>query len=578
MRLLRSKLWLSVIAAILLCGSGSYYYYALQKPQKKTASVQEKVVTVKKGSIRSTVSGTSQFEAQDMQNVIAPADGTIKTMNLTKNQTVTKGDVLVQISDPLAETNMQAAQSSLTQMEKDLADLQNQRNNLAVSAPVSGKLTLSGNLDSGSNVGKNSRIGSISDTSSYSVKLPFNYEDANHLKQGDKIDLAVDGFLLTKTGVVQSVDSQTKADATGGRLAIVNISAKNDGTLDAGMNVKGTAAISGRAVDSQGKAALDYVTVTPVFSIASGTVKDLKVKSGTYVNQGDTIATLINDTIDDQISDKQASIERQKLTLQDATDKVSELTLTAPFDGVFSTDFANKKSNVLASYPVGSKVEAQTVFGAVASLDYMQLPIQVDEIDLPNIKVGAKAIVKVDALPNQMFQGELTQLSTVGTTTNGVTYFDAVLSVKNSGDLRYGMTATADIIVVDKTGVLTVPIEAVQQRGGKHYVMLKAEDGTNKEQEVEIGEHNSTEIEITKGLNDGDKIVLGASGRQRQTGSPDEIQQLRQQFQGGAGGAGAVGGAAGGAGAGGAGATGGAAGRTGGNFGGGNAGNRQQGR
>jgi HlyD family secretion protein len=246
---------------------------------------------------------------------------------------------------------------------------------------------------------------------------------------------------------------------------------------------------------------------------------------------------------------------------------VNELTLTAPFDGVFSTDFANKKSNVLASYPVGSKVEAQTVFGAVASLDYMQLPIQVDEIDLPNIKVGAKAIVKVDALPNQMFQGELTQLSTVGTTTNGVTYFDAVLSVKNAGDLRYGMTATADIIIVDRSDVLTVPIEAVHQRGGKHYVTLKADDGTNKEQEVEIGAHDSTNIEITKGLNEGDKIVASASSRQRQTGSPDQIQQLRQQFQGGAGGAG------------GAVAPGGAAGRTGGgtvNFGGG--GNRPQGR
>ncbi|PJI51857.1 efflux transporter periplasmic adaptor subunit, partial [Methylobacterium radiotolerans] len=77
----------------------------------------------------------------------------------------------------------------------------------------------------------------------------------------------------------------------------------------------------------------------------------------------------------------------------DAEQKVKQLIITAPFDGVFSSDFANSQTNVLNSYPAGAQVEANTLLGAVASLSTMQLPIAVDELDLTSIQVGQKAQV-----------------------------------------------------------------------------------------------------------------------------------------------------------------------------------------
>jgi len=531
MVLQRSKKWIAVIIGLALVGGGSYYYYT-HNAKKPAATAQENVATIKKGAITSSVSGTSQFEARDIQNIIAPVDGTIKTMNLTRNQEVKKGDVLFEISDLSLEANLQDAQVTLTQQQKDLADLQEQQNNMKVYAPISGTLTLSSNLDTGSSISKNGRIGTISDLSSMTTKLPFLLEDAVQLKKGDTIDLTVDGFNLTKTATVVSVSQQPKGDASGAKLLDVEINVKNDGSLNAGMNVKGSVTLGGRTAQSTGKGVLDFNKVETVLSAASGTIDEVNIKSGNFINKGELIVSITNDTLQNDILNKQASIEKQKITINDYQDKLKQLTITAPFDGVFSTDFANKKTNVLASYPAGSKIEAQTQLGAVASLDYMQLPVQVDELDLTNVKVGMKATVKVDSISNKTYEGEVNQVSTVGTTTNGVTFFDVGISVKNDGQLRNGMTATAEIIIQDKKDIVLLPLEALQQQQGKRYVTLVKPDGTKEEKhEIKIGIRNKTYVEVTDGLKEGDKILIAAS--KKEATSQDEINRIRQQFQNG---------------------------------------------
>ncbi len=117
----------------------------------------------------------------------------------------------------------------------------------------------------------------------------------------------------------------------------------------------------------------------------------------------------------------------------------------------------NKKNDILSNFRVGSKVTSGTQFGAVASLAKMQLPVQVDELDLPNIKTGMKAEIKVDSYPGRIFPAEVTQVSTVGTTTNGVTFYDVVLAAENKDNmLKYGMTATGEILIQDKKDVIYI--------------------------------------------------------------------------------------------------------------------------
>src|SRR5690242_17160313 len=111
MRWLRSKsfIWLLVV---IIAGGGATYYYFQREGSSKAAEEKEVVVEAKKSDIRFSVSGTSQLEPKDSQNIVSPADGTIKTMNLTKNQNVKAGDLLFEISSPTLENNLQKSQAT----------------------------------------------------------------------------------------------------------------------------------------------------------------------------------------------------------------------------------------------------------------------------------------------------------------------------------------------------------------------------------------------------------------------------------------------------------------------------------
>ncbi|MFC0211001.1 HlyD family efflux transporter periplasmic adaptor subunit [Paenibacillus chartarius] len=569
---LRNKKWIAIIALIVVCGGGTAAYVTWKPGTSKPAAgqQQQRVVQVTKGNIKVAVSGTAQFEPRDLQNIIAPADGTIKTMNMTRYQEVKKGQLLFELSSSSQEASLKQAQNQLVTLEQELADLIAQQGRMTITATADGVITLANNLDAGSSVNKNGKIGTISPSGILTVKLLFPAAEGLQAKKGDVVDLSITGHMLTQTGIVESVDKNLKADANGNKLVTVIVNVPNDGTLSAGTMVKGSLSIGASKVEASSEAALEYISTVTLLSEAQGTVKKLNVKTGDTVHAGDVIAELANDTLANSITAKQNDIERQKVLVSDSEDKIKTLQVFAPFDGIFSTDFANKRTNVLNSYPVGATIESGTQLGAVASFNSLQLPIQVDELDLPSIKVGQKANVTVSAIAGRTFEGEVTQISSVGTTTNGVTAYDVVVAVNNNDQIiKNGMTATAEILVQNKTNVLVLPVEALQTQRGQRFVTLQKEDGTLEQQHpIKIGVRSQTQVEVTEGLSEGDKVFIPQSA-QRSNLTQAQQDQLRQQFQGGAGGAGAGAGGgsfappAGGFGGGGTGGTGG--GRAGGN-------------
>ncbi|GAA3405978.1 efflux RND transporter periplasmic adaptor subunit [Paenibacillus hodogayensis] len=548
MALKRGAKWAVVLAVVIVAGGGGTYWF-VSKPGSPKSAAQSVISTVKvqKGGIRLSVSGTSQFSTQNLQNIAAPADGTIKTLNLTRSQPVKKGDILVEVSNATLESNLKDAQTNYENLRQELDDLVKQQQSLRIIAPASGKLTLGTNFDVGSTVNKSAKVGTISVVSNLTVKVPFPMEEAIQFKVGDPVDLTVTGYSLTKTGSVTSVGKELRSDAAGSRLVDVEVAVENDGTLDAGVDVTGTVVLGGREIKAKGTAKLEAAKTTAFLSDTSGTVSELRKKTGDIVKAGDIIAVVVNDSLKDSITSKQASLDRQKNTVDQAQKRVDDLTVKAPFDGVFSTDFANQRQNVLAKFPVGGTVESGALFGGVASLDVMTLPIQVDELDLTNIKPGLKAEVSVDAIAGRKFAGEVLQVSTVGTTTSGVTYYDAVVAVENKDQqLKYGMTGTAEILIQDKKDVLTLPVEALRLQRGAATVTVKKPDGTLQENTpIKIGIRSKTSVEVTEGLNEGDEVVVPT--RQRTQGTQQQIDALRQQFQqggfpqgGGGGGGGAT--------------------------------------
>ncbi|SFL81042.1 HlyD family secretion protein [Paenibacillus sp. 1_12] len=528
----KKKVIIITLAAILVCGGGTYAY--MKKDTllgTKQVAVQQTTYTVKKGNVRTAISGTAQLEPQEQQTIVPPKEGMIKTLNLTRNQTVKKGDLLLEVSDSSLDEKLDSARLTLSGYESDMQDLQTQAGALKTYASASGKLILATTVSEGAGVSKTTKIATIASIDTLTAALPFLQEEAAQIKAGDLVQLTIDGFMLTKSGVVTSVSQSVKSDAKGNHLDDVNIRVDNDGTMDAGQNVKGAITVDGLKLESKVQTALQYKNSVNVMAGVTGNIDQLVIKENQMVKKGDLISTIVSDTLQKDITNKQNQITQSLKSIKDLEDQLEKLKVYAPFDGVFSTDFVDQKKNVLASYPVGTTIASNVQLGAVANLDTLQLPVKVDELDLPKIKVGQKAEVKVDAIAGKVFNGEVTQVSTVGTVTNGVTFYTAVVTLNNASELKYTMTATADILIEDKKNVLVVPVENVKTRNGKKTVSLKKEDGTiEAEHEVKIGANSSTLIEITDGLAAGDVLVNQTAAPQRKL-SQSETDALRNQYQ-----------------------------------------------
>ncbi len=526
----RNKRWLLVALVVVVCGGGTWLYLG-QREASGSSKDTELTAKVTKGTIKSSVSGTSQLQPVETKTIQAPQEAVIEKINLTKNMDVKEGDVLVVLSSATLSNNMSKAQATLATLKAELDDITDQMNSLQTVSPINGVITLASGLDAGVELNRKAKIGTVSDNTKLVVTLPFLMEDAQQFHVGDSVELTIDSFMMTKTGKITGIGKDPKPDLKGNRLLDVEITVENDATMDAGLKVTGKVTTSTGTSESKKEGTLAYSQTVNILAGVSGTIEQLNVKSGDYVKASQLITVISNPDINNNYLSKKTSYDQQQLSIDTLQEQLDALTMKAPFDGVFSTDFVNQRFNVLTSLVPGTKVTSATQFGGVASMKTMTLGIQVDELDLPNIKTGMSVNVSVDSVKNKTFKGEVTQVSTVGTTTNGVTYYDVVVTVSNPDGLKYGMTATGEILIQNKENILMIPLEALQTRAGKHYVKIKNDDGTYEEQhEVKIGIRSKTNVEITEGVTEGQTIVIPIKTKTQNLSSSD-VQKLREQFQ-----------------------------------------------
>ncbi|EUJ27216.1 hypothetical protein LMUR_10257 [Listeria grayi FSL F6-1183] len=145
--------------------------------------------------------------------------------------------------------------------------------------------------------------------------------------------------------------------------------------------------------------------------------------------------------------------------------------------------------------------------------DKLQLVAQMDELDIPDIKKDQKVKISVAAIPNKTYTGKVKEIAKQGQVQNGVSSFKVTISLDKKDKLKAGMTADASILVHENKHAIYVPIEAVQKNDDDRYyvyVPKKNKDGKTKQVKkfVETGLHNEDNIEITKGLEKGDTVIL----------------------------------------------------------------------
>ncbi len=148
------------------------------------------------------------------------------------------------------------------------------------------------------------------------------------------------------------------------------------------------------------------------------------------------------------VASAKATVAQAEATLQANETDFSKAVIKSPINGVVLTREIETGQTVAASF------ETPVLFTLAEDLTQMELHVDVDEADIGQVKDGQLATFTVDAYPDRTFNAAIKQIRYGGETVDGVVTYETVLKVDNSEQLlRPGMTATADIIVlqIEKT-------------------------------------------------------------------------------------------------------------------------------
>lgn len=146
--------------------------------------------------------------------------------------------------------------------------------------------------------------------------------------------------------------------------------------------------------------------------------------------------------------------------------------------------------------------------------DTMTLEVSVDEQDINSVEIGQEAVVTFDAIEDKEFTGEVTEIGNTASVNGGVAKYTVSVSVPKDEEMKQGMNASATITIENRENVITIPVNALQEKGDKVFVYTeKDEDGNlSGETEVTTGLSDGTTVEITEGLSEGDTVYYNKSG------------------------------------------------------------------
>lgn len=199
----------------------------------------------------------------------------------------------------------------------------------------------------------------------------------------------------------------------------------------------------------------------------------------------------------------QQSLEQAQQSVEQAQKNLNEATLTAPFDGVAANVYA-KEGDVIPSPTMATKVIIHLI-----DLTTMELNVEVDEIDIPGVKLSQGVIIEVDALPDLQLEGKVTFISPVAKEEAGVVLYEVTIGfdVHQGSGLKAGMSAEADIVIKERNNVLLVPDRAIKQDSQGNPVVEVMVGKEVQERPVVIGISDGFDTEIVSGLNEGEVVV-----------------------------------------------------------------------
>lgn len=526
----------------------------MKKKQSETAEIMKNVSSVKVMNISSEISGSGTLKPKDSYTITSLVEGNVTNVYFEIGDKVIKDQLLLTIDSQTAYRNIVNASSSIAQAKDtynqakyEYEKLSSDYSERTFKSPYAGALRTF-NVKKGDKLNNNFEVGTIVNDSLMTIKVPFASSDAKSISAGQvaTLELQETGELLQ--GNVKSVAEEAQAESSGALVKYVTITCNNPG----GLTTNNTAiAYIGNAKSIEDASFELDTDEKIVYEDGSGIeIEKLLVSEGAIVKKGTPLFVITEETFNNVLTTKkrtylqaEEALTKAENSYDTAIDEYDEYYITAPIEGTVITKDAK----------VGDKIQKSTssakTLATIYDLSELTFDMDIDELDITNIKVGQEVNIQADAFNNKVFKGKITNVSLVAANSNGVTNYPVTVTLTDTGELLPGMNVDAYVILARVENAVAIPADALQ-RGNVVYVLNTSKtikEGNYSTEgisdrvknrvpdgftaiNVETGISNENYIEIKSGLVEGDEVYVTTSTNNT------------NQFFGGMGGMGGMGG------------------------------------
>ena len=481
----------AAIAAVVVC------VFLLQKKVKSTFASDDDGVEsaqVTTGSISESISASGTLESTDVESITIPSSIEITATYYEVGDSVSEGDLIASVNSSDLQSAMSSLQDELDALDEEIESAASDEVDETITAGASGR-----------------------------VKKIYAEEDTDvadtMYESGSLILISLDGYMAVdiETDVLSTGDSVVVATSDGTEYdGLVEDAADGQATViitDNGPEYADSVTVTSEDGEELGTGTL-YIHKQMAVTGYAGTVDSISVSENESVDAGDTLITLT----DTETSVNYDSLLSQRESIEESLETLiriyKEGGICATSDGVIESLYeSSSDESSLASDSSGTSSSMITAV-SVASNTSMTITVSVDESDILYISEGLSAEVTISSVSDDAVSGTVTDIDTEASSGSGVTTYSATVTIDKTDDMLSGMSATVVIVIEGVEDALLIPADALYQTSSTSYVYTEYDESTGELSgmvEVTTGLSNSSYVEITDGLEEGDTVYYASS-------------------------------------------------------------------
>ena len=505
----KSRKWIILCVLAVAVIGGAAAFMSRTKAKAAKAETSYTTASVEKRSITNSLTGSGTLQPADSYTVTTLVSGEVLSDAFEEGDMVEKDQLLYTIDSSDVSTTESQAQTSYSQALKAKYP----------TADISGTVS-EVYVSNGDAVNAGAELLKISASNDLTIDFQFSYANDGDFYVGQPARIYITGYAGYIDGTVAQVGGSSMANDTGMKMTTVRVKAANPGLVTGDCTASATIG----NYTSYGQTTVKIGIGSTITASTSGKVSGLTLMPGDSVSNGQRICTITGDSVDNQI-------ENAKTSLENAQERLDDYRITSPITGTVV------EKTVKAGDNVGTGSNSNSTLCIIYDLSYLQMTLNIDELDIDNVEVGQTVNITSDAKAGQTFTGVVTKVSVVGTTSGGTTTYPVTVRIDDTEGLRPGMNVDAEIVLTSADDVLAIPGTAVN-RGNTVLITSDSPSAANAlEQEapegyvyvqVETGVSDDSYIEVTSGLQEGDTVAYlrtasSGSGNMMMGGMPSDM-------------------------------------------------------